>query len=425
MLKLRINKKASLQYILLYLLLLIPGSCAIARYLNETIVYCIILALYSIFFLLDKRYRSTYVSTFIFALFIITMFIRLKTDGGVGIVSWLRYASVLAITYMAIACDKDNFLNRFIKIEVLFATISLVFWTLFYFFPDLVDLWPATTYWTQDMGTAEWAVSYHGKGLWLYSYLEIHPTRNCGIYTEPGVHQIILNAALFILLFWSDKLTFKNSKQYRLYLFIIIFALLSCQSTTGYIGMLIIVLSFFIKTYSEAVNSVFLKKGRKFIIGISIIAILIIAINYVLEGTNSIFYQQVIYKLFGDGSTGGIDLSQGTGRARIGTILVSLLAISQDPFGIGYTQFEIMKNTFGNALVAASITSYAAVYGIFSWAFTIYMIFKPVIKYSTRIISIVFVLNFVNTTLAQTYLLYPGLMIIPIYLSVVKKGVRR
>ena len=421
MVELKISKKASLQYILLYLMLLIPGSCAVAKYLNEAMVYYIILALYGILFLLNKKFRSTYVLISVFVLLIITIFVRLKTDGGVGIVSWLRYASIIAITYMAVACDKENFLMRFIKIEVFFAAISLAFWAVFCIFPNLVDLWPATTYWTQDMGTAEWAISYHGKGLWLYSYLEVHPTRNCGIYTEPGVHQIILNAVLFVLLFWSDKLSFKNSKQYRLYLFIILLALLSCQSTTGYIGMLIILLSFFANMASKTVDSALLRKGRKFITAILVVAIFITIINYIAEGTNSIFYQQVIYKLFGDGSTGGIDLSQGTGRAIIGTILVSLLAISQDPFGIGYTQFEIMKNTFGHALVAASITSYAAVYGVIPWILTMYIIFKPVLRYGTKIISVVFVLIFVNTTLAQTYLLYPGLMIIPIYLSVMKR----
>ena len=43
----RITKTKTLQYAWLYLMLLIPGSCAMSRYLNTTLVYGVIIAIYA------------------------------------------------------------------------------------------------------------------------------------------------------------------------------------------------------------------------------------------------------------------------------------------------------------------------------------------------------------------------------------------
>ena len=79
-----------------------------------------------------------------------------------------------------------------------------------------------------------------------------------------------------------------------------------------------------------------------------------------------------------------------------------------------------MKGMFGEGLVAASIASFAAIYGVISWIMVMFMIFYPIFKYENGKKKVLFVLLFVNTTLAQTDLLYPSLMMIPIYLSIVK-----
>ena len=54
-----------------------------------------------------------------------------------------------------------------------------------------------------------------------------------------------------------------------------------------------------------------------------------------------------------------------------------------------------------------------------------FMILYPVFKYEKKEKAILFVLLFINTTLAQTDLLYPSLMIIPIYLSVIRHSEKK
>lgn len=110
--------------------------------------------------------------------------------------------------------------------------------------PQLVDAWPAQSYLTQTLGTMGWERYLHGKGFFLFSYLEMHPTRNCGFYTEPGVYQIVLNSTLYILLFWKEKLMISSEKKYRKILLVIIAAIIACQSTTGYLALLLIILFF-------------------------------------------------------------------------------------------------------------------------------------------------------------------------------------
>lgn len=412
--KLKIQKSAIPQYFLIYVMLLLPGSCAVARYLNETAVYTVILLLHLLLALIYKKYRSRYVLSFIFFFLAVTLFVRLKTHGGVGIISWLRYAAIFSSIYLAIAINNHFFLKRVVQLTVVLAVISLVFWAIFCLFPSLVEIWPAAVYWTQDMGTGEWAISYYGKGLWIYSYLQIHATRNCGIYTEPGVYQCVLNAVLFILLFWKEELHFRTEKQYKISVLIILAALISCQSTTGYIGLLLILCFFFIfRIHKDSAT----KKVKRYILSLVVVGIAIIFIDYFVNGTDSILYKQVIYKFFGSTVGEGLNLSEGTGRARLGTIIVSLMAILKDPFGIGYTEFTLMKNAFDKALVAASFASFAAVYGIIPWVITLAFLIIPVFGKMRRRLAVLWCLLFINTTLAQTYLLFPGLILFPIYLA--------
>lgn len=199
----RITKTKTFQYAWLYLMLLIPGSCAMSRYLNTTLVYGVIIAIYALLALLSAKYRNVYVLSFCLLLALATIVIRLKT-GGVGPLTFLSNAAMLVVTYIAMTIDRRMFLTRFIRIVCFFGIISVLFWAAFCINPSLVNAWPATSFWTQNLGTGQWATVLHGKGLWLYSYLEIHATRNCGFYTEPGVYQIVLNAALFVLLFGKE-----------------------------------------------------------------------------------------------------------------------------------------------------------------------------------------------------------------------------
>ena len=387
----RITKTKTFQYAWLYLMLLIPGSCAMSRYLNTTLVYGVIIAIYALLALLSAKYRNVYVLSFCLLLALATIVIRLKT-GGVGPLTFLSNAAMLVVTYIAMTIDRRMFLTRFIRIVCFFGIISVLFWAAFCINPSLVNAWPATSFWTQNLGTGQWATVLHGKGLWLYSYLEIHATRNCGFYTEPGVYQIVLNAALFVLLFWKKKLYFGNEKQYRTATVIVLLTLITCQSTTGYLSMMVILLCFFFMRVRE--RDIRMLKQKIAVLVVAITAVLIT--DYWLRGEESLLYVQVLNKLFGGDIGAGINLEDSTGQYRWITVMASLKALSMDPFGIGYDAF----------------------YGVIFWLAMMIMIFYPMIRREPKKILIaVFAFMFINSTVSETYLFYPGLMMFPIYLS--------
>mgnify|MGYP007130418003 CR=1 FL=1 len=60
-----------------------------------------------------------------------------------------------------------------------------------------------------------------------------------------------------------------------------------------------------------------------------------VLIDYVIHGTDSILYIQVINKIFG-GTASGINISDSTGQYRMETVQASFQALSEDLFGIGF-----------------------------------------------------------------------------------------
>lgn len=83
--------------------------------------------------------------------------------------------------------------------------------------------------------------SYKLHGMFLYSHRTVD-MRNVSIFTEPGIYQMVLNTAIFVLLFLRDKLVSFSDKKVGRALMILSCALLSTQSTTGYISLCFIVL---------------------------------------------------------------------------------------------------------------------------------------------------------------------------------------
>lgn len=404
--KLKVSKNAILQYILLYIMILIPGSCLFQVYLgNEK--YFVVLGLYAVLFILQRKYRENYGNLLALVLAFLFIMVRFLV-GGIGLQVWAQFAVCVLSVQFAISCNPNAFLTRFIKIVMFFAAISIVMWALFTIAPGLADVWPAERYFVQSIGIDQWAKNYYGKGLLLYSYLDIHQDRNCGIYTEPGVYQTILNAALFVLLFWKGKLELNSERQYFRYIITVLVSLLTCASTTGYISMVIILFVYFVFFREPSFSA---GRIKRFIAVACFIGVLILGIDYSIRGEDSLVYSQIIYKLF---PSGKLDVSEGSGQYRMGMILYAFSLIGKNPLGVGYDAFN---SGLEQGFVAASLVSFAAVFGVVSWVIVMLFTFYPVFKYEKKIICLLFTCVFVNTTLAQTDLLYPGLIMIPLYLA--------
>lgn len=414
--ELSFRKTVITQYFLIYLMYIIPGSCLFAKYLSGNMKYLALLGLYGGLIFMKKKFRSAYSLYFVVLFLVSTIFTRIYTGGGAGVGTLFQFVVGVLSTQIAIYCDKEHFLSRWIKLVTFFAAVSIVFWAAFYAVPSLADQYPGLKFITGTEGSKGYERILPGKGVFLYSYLKRHPTRNCGVFTEPGVHQIVLNMTLYILLFWQDKLEFENFRDYRKTVAIILVALVSCQSTTGYLGLVMILTFFFFSSRAE-------KKFRgikAYMVAAVALGVIVLLMDYTFRGEESILYSQFIYKLFGDTSE-GLDVSGGTGKYRTGTIMVCLDIMAKYPLGVGYDRFTIMKDAYGAELVAASLMQFPAVFGIFPWVILLGLILVPVFLRQKPNLALLYTALFVNTTLAQTDLIYPALFMIPMYLVGVPK----
>ena len=407
----KLRRSAIAQYALIYLMYIIPGSCLFAKFLQGEIKYLALLALYGFLFVRYRKYRSGYALRFVALFTVSVLFTRFYTGGGAGINSLFQFLVCVLSTQMAIYCDKEKFLTRWVKFVTVMAAISIVFWAAFFAVPSLVNAYPATVFKTQDLGSVGYEVEYHGRGLLIYSYLEIHPIRNCGVFTEPGVHQVILNMTLYVLLFWQDRLSFKENWQYRLCVAIVLLAIVTCQSTTGYMGFIMVLAFFFFSSKAERKY----KGIKQFMVTAVTLGLVVLLGDYAARGDDSILYSQFIYKLFGSDG-GGLDVSEGTGQYRMGTMMVCLDIMMHHPLGVGYDIFNLMKNAYAEGLVAASFLQFPAVFGVLPWLLLMSLLFLPVLTRMKAGPAFLFIFLFINTTLAQTDLMYPAFCMIPMCL---------
>lgn len=406
----RIRIDGILQYVLIYFMLLTPGSTFVHISADPEIYY-MFMAVFAIALLLFKRIRESY-GIILCGLFLITTMITRALCGGVGLDSWSQLAGCVAITQMAICCNYECFLDRWIRTVVVFAAISIVLWAILCIFPSLVTTVLGPLFLVDTIGIYPWQTYEYGSGQLFYSWFNIHSTRNCGLYTEPGKYQVVLNSALFILLFWRDKLRFRGETRFKISLFIIIAALVSCQSTTGYIGMASII-AIYILFFKQNIR---LKNIKMYIASIITIIVIALFIDYSLNTEKSVLHQQVILKLIGNS---GFDLSSGTGVYRAEMIELCISTIMSNPLGVGYDRlYQLAAGYGGGGLVAASLVQFGAVYGIVPWIAALFLIIYPVSKGCSVPTAVLFVILFVNTTLAQTHFLYTSLLMIPMYLAI-------
>ena len=99
----KIKKSTWMQYLLIYLMLIIPGSCLFAKVLLGSMKYYILIALYGVLYITKRKYQKTYAIVFCGVLLFIVLFQRL-VSGGVGISAWLQFVVCILSAHFAIFC---------------------------------------------------------------------------------------------------------------------------------------------------------------------------------------------------------------------------------------------------------------------------------------------------------------------------------
>ena len=141
--------------------------------------------------------------------------------------------------------------------------------------------------------------NYVLRGLFLYTFREVDRMKNSGIFTEPGVYQMVLNLGIFIILFLNKYLYCKKTKYM---LGVLILTLCTTQSTTGFIGLLLIVVFYL---FSSTNKKKIFSKTKVIILGLCLILALLV--DYQIRGTRSILQIAIIDKLFSRGTFSLID----------------------------------------------------------------------------------------------------------------------
>lgn len=405
--ELKVKRTAIVQYSLIYLMIIWETTYLYRLYIKPILIVPTLILLAAI--VCNGKLRDDRAILMSVYLLFAVIFMRLY-QGGVGLETWLRWSALIAITVIAIRVDLENFIVRFLNITYVLAGISIIGWLVTQVNYSLVQkVLPFTFFLGRNIFTG---VSAYIHGLFLFSVNEWHITRNLSIFSEPGIYQMLLNSAVFIILFMEKYYDVPKKRLNRM-LVVLLLAIATCQSTTGYIGILVIVLGYLFEK-----NSVQQRKYQ--ILGIILVGLIALILDYSIRGSESLINTVVLEKLFTEDSF-AIDLEASTGKYRWGTILICLNSMLSKPLGIGYDNLRVLMLE-EEGLVAAQIMCTGAAMGVCTFVVILWWIFKPVLKMNTSIIfKVVYVFLYFNSALAQSSELYGVLIMIPLFLHYMKR----
>jgi hypothetical protein len=387
----KINMKTIIQYLLIYLFYMLHSS--VLCNLNETLFTTslfIIGTILIVFYKIKVPNRLYFSLGFLFLNIIFVRYI----SGGVGINAFIFWASMFVITYAAYFIEPDMFVERYVKLVLFFASISLIFWTISLVAPNLVRRLTIFHISNPDYNNSIF------DGLLLYVTRD-DVTRNVGVFGEPGLYQIVLNIALLFCLFMEKKLSWnKNKRTFAIIIFV--FTIFSAQSTTGYIAAVAITGVYLISQRDKI-------KGRFVLLASLVIALLVW--NFISAGNESFINKVVLSKLIN--THGIVDINASTGYWRMIIINISISLLKNHPFGSGYDTMNMLISR--QAVGAAGNGLFVAVtaLGIEFIAVLIYSLLIP--GYKNRKNMLMFVLTvflYINTTLAQSNVFYPALVVL-------------
>ena len=401
--KLKVDLKILTQYIFLYIMLMLHGAIYWSNVYDQTFLpICIIIAavvFLSFYFKVSLPDIEFIITMAVFSAFFLLSGILHSKDfiNGLDIKPLLFIWANIIIANLAYKLDRKEAPIRFIRLLSFFAIISLLVYVFCMFggAPVIQNTLPG---FRPTAGTR----TYYGK--YLFSVLwSIHEQdgyrRNIGIFYEPGVYQIVLNAAIFIILFCRDAINEKN-KTVNLYLILFILTVLSTGSTTGYLGLAFMFIGFVMQSSG---------KNAKTIKIIVVLFVCLIALDYIKNGEASLV-QNYIFNKF-EGTTGDIsDMRGSSGGARMIVFAIAIAAMKKNPlFGIGNTAVELqLEKLWGKRVGAGNILcSYIAKKGLAVILIFLTALLRLAWKNKRTVVSfLVFAALYVNTAFAQAQLAY-------------------
>lgn len=371
----------------------------------------IMAGLLCVFLFTAKKEIKTYCTLFFAFLIMYALLIRLSV-GGIGIRIIAQFLVDILAAWLAVSINKQHFWERYVKTVVFFASISLMLWLLSILqiniwdqiTPEINSLMSYKVY-SDSITYQEYSFKLHG--MFLYSHRTVD-MRNVSIFTEPGIYQMVLNTAIFVLLFLRDKLVSFSDKEVGRALVVLAFALLSTQSTTGYISICFIILFYLLFEKRDTTEQNWKQK-----ILIALFSILLfLMIDYMVRGSESFIQVSIISKLFSGKNKVSLDAS---GMARADLIFLALQSMVRHPFGVGYSNLGALMDVGNTGMAGAAIMQFGAAWGFLPLIVVAWWIFYPVLKFCRkRYVAVLYIFMYINTVLAQSDLFYPVLIMIPV-----------
>ncbi|MEO5892036.1 MAG: hypothetical protein ABIQ31_17445, partial [Ferruginibacter sp.] len=227
----KLDKNAISDYLLVVLLLVFSGN-PIIRFTDKFVLMYL-----SVLILIVKRSQfkvDFFVRCFVITSALLVLFISQMIT--LNFVSWLgafRYIATFLFGGMIFYLVSDRLAFRFFVVLYYLSLISIVFFVLI----NLLHVPIPSLEW----GTyGEGGVHSGNKNSWIiYTYVKrVHAYRNCGMFWEPGAFAGILVLCL--------ALNARHWKKHKFKLSVIVIALLTTQSTAGYLVFFMIISYYFI-----------------------------------------------------------------------------------------------------------------------------------------------------------------------------------
>lgn len=419
--KLKIDLSAIIQYILIYLMFVCNNSVLYQYLFNDNkkmyIVVAGIIDLIGIFIIFYKRKRYYNFSVAIYiicmVLFFLLNFIRWNEIGGVYLMQLL---GEVLLTYTAFAFSKQNFLKRYIKLVCCFSAISLIFYAIQLINPSILE--KVLIHYMSNYGFTEWngyeSVFYknHAWGMIIYGFRYGEISRNLGVFTEPGNYQVVLNSALYLLLFFQNDVGL-NKREYARTFLVLVVTIITCGSTSGYMISGTMLIAWGISHSKNEFNKILKKR----VAITAFIGATCLGLQFFFFREVSFIYKNFVVKILND--KGNVDVNTGTGYWRMLTLNGDIEMMKNHPFGYGISNQLAYKASISKGATGAALFNFGAQFGIIALLFLITWMMLPVIKCKKISIAskVVFAFFFIDVGIAQTLVVFPAIVIISLFIS--------
>lgn len=320
---------------------------------NTTLIFKLLIYLTALLYLASRYLKQLYYPKYSGWLYCCVGMVLLTALVNFDFRAGYIYQIIIIIFafFITRAVSIEKFILSFCKLIFYLSIFSIILFVVANLFGSLLDIFPAV----------ENSAGVQVTNLYLGSLVRrASDIRNAGIFREPGVFVVYILICVMVELYYKNKINYYV-------IVVLIIALLTSYSTTGYFTAGLVFTGYFI----------FDKKSN-----VSKIPILILLIFIVLILVLDPYVLERVFSKFSEDS-----VSYGSTIARIASVFVNYDIFLKYPlFGSGYTNFEELFEYFSFIRYSIPLTASGqstntfmgilAMHGIFLFSILIYSVYR-------------------------------------------------